>query len=453
MRRIIMDYIVTIKSHNTKESVMFINEQLAIKLNITKKKRGIISFGMKKNYVDIEISTEVTETEISLSQNIIENLYIPTYPLFEVRVTGNEIIIGPCIGILASHKYEDITKGRLKEISMNTLAYSRIRGAVITFSLDKVNKNKQLVEGYCYNPEKQSWDTGVFPYPSAIYRRTALNDKWMNHFLTAIGDSVFSNYSFDKWDTHKWFSNEPEIEPFLPKTKIYNSKEDILEMLKTHKVIYVKPSFGMKGFGVVRISKDNGKVSLQYREDGENKNIIVERTEDLGKTFETLFHYGGYIIQQGLDLIRFDGGIVDFRCVMQKNEACKWICNGIIARIGAKESVVSNISSGGAALPGLRVMKEALNIPEEERFVLRERIISLCIKVCKALDEYGYNFGSLGLDIGIDKNQNIWLIEVNNRKPHPAVALRAGDIPTYYTILNGPLHYAKGLAGFGSKEV
>jgi hypothetical protein len=447
-----MDYIVNIKPFNTKESVMLINEQLAFKLNITKKKRGIISFGIKKNYVDIEISTEVKETEIALSQNIIENLYIPTYPQFEVRVKGNEVVIGPCIGILASHKYEDITKRRLKEISMDTLAYSRIRGAIITFSLDKVNKNKQIVEGYCYNPEKNSWDTGVFPYPSAIYRRTILNTKWMNHFLTAIGDSVFSNYSFDKWDMHKWFSKEPDIEPFLPKTKIYNSNEDILEMLEANKVIYVKPSFGMKGFGVVRISKNNGTVKLQYREDGENKNIIVEKLEELGKTFETLFNNGGYIIQQGLELIRFDGGIVDFRCVLQKNEACKWMCNGIIARIGAKDSVVSNISSGGAALPGLRVIRETLNIPEDEMFVLKERIISLCIKVCKALDEYGYNFGSLGLDIGIDKNQNIWLIEVNNRKPHPAVALRASDIPTYYTILNGPLHYAKGLAGFGSKE-
>jgi hypothetical protein len=78
--------------------------------------------------------------------------------------------------------------------------------------------------------------------------------------------------------------------------------------------------------------------------------------------------------------------------------------------------------------------------------------LSLCTKICSALDEYGFNFGTLGLDLGIDEEQNIWLIEVNNRKPHPGIALRASDIPAYYTILTAPLHYAKSLAGFGPKE-
>jgi glutathione synthase/RimK-type ligase-like ATP-grasp enzyme len=274
----------------------------------------------------------------------------------------------------------------------------------------------------------------------------------MNHFLTAIGDNIFSNYSFDKWDMHSWFSVEPEITPFLPETRVYKSKEDVADMIEKYKVIYVKPSFGMKGFGVIRISKEDEKISFQYRENDENKKILTKTNEEFEKTLMDLLEYNKFIIQQGLELISFDGGIVDFRCVMQKNESCKWICNGIVARVGAQESVVSNISSGGAALPALELIRDALDISESEIFALKERIISLCTKACRALDEYGFNFGSLGLDIGIDKNKNIWLIEINNRKPHPAIALRANDIPMYYTILNGPLHYAKGLAGFGCKE-
>jgi len=80
-------------------------------------------------------------------------LHLPNYPTFEVRTKDNEIILGPCIGILVSQKYEDITKRRLREISMNTLAYPRIHGAIIVFSLDKVDKSNRLIDGYCYNPE------------------------------------------------------------------------------------------------------------------------------------------------------------------------------------------------------------------------------------------------------------------------------------------------------------
>jgi glutathione synthase/RimK-type ligase-like ATP-grasp enzyme len=208
----------------------------------------------------------------------------------------------------------------------------------------------------------------------------------------------------------------------------------------------------MKGFGVIRVSKEGERVKFQYRKDDENIENVTEDRNEFESAIETLFETGDFIIQQGLQLIRYDGGIVDLRSVMQKNEACKWTCNGIIARVGAKESVVSNISSGGAAMPAMDLITEVFEFSETDAFIMKERILSLCTKVCSALDEYGFNFGTLGLDLGIDEEQNIWLIEVNNRKPHPGIALRASDIPAYYTILTAPLHYAKSLAGFGPKE-
>lgn len=447
-----MNYSINIQSHELKEAVLIINEQLAEKLNIRKKKRLAISFGTQRHFVDIRLSSDSNESIIYLSSEVIDSLHLPIYPKFEIRTKGNELILGPSIGILASHKYEDITKRRLKEISMNTLAYSRINGAIIVFSLDRVNKLKRLVEGYCYNAETDTWEKGIFPYPLAIYRRAYLNDSWKNHFLTALGDTVFSNYSFGKWEMHQWFSEEPELISYLPETRIYNSSEELIAMLEKYEVLYVKPTWGMKGFGVIKVSKIDNKINLQYREEDENKDITLKSSKEIESTFKKLFEPGGHIIQQGLNLIKYDGGIVDFRCVMQKNEANKWINNGIIARIGAKESVVSNISSGGSALPAMDLISKSLELSSTDNYLLKEKITSLCTKVCKTLDEYGFNFGVLGLDIGIDTSLNIWLIEVNNRNPHPAIALRASDIPVYYTILTGPLYYAKALAGFGSKE-
>jgi glutathione synthase/RimK-type ligase-like ATP-grasp enzyme len=447
-----MNYIVTVKAHLSKKAVLIINERLAEKLDLIKKKYGHVAFGTQKNFVDIVIKKDINENEVMISNGVIENLHLPLYPVFEIKVDGNEIGFGPCIGILASQKDEEITKRRLKEMTMNTLDYKRIHGAIIVFALDKVDKVKQLIEGYCYNPQENSWEKGIFPYPKAIYRRAELKAEWQNHFLSVLGDTVFSNHSFDKWEMHKWFSSEPDIVPHLPATITYKSKQDVVDMLKRFRVIYIKPISGMKGFGVVRVSMERGKIIFRYRENDENIEVTADGENELQKVVEKLFEPKEYIIQQGLDLMKYDGGIVDFRCVMQKNEACMWICNGMIARIGAKESVVSNISSGGAALPALELITEALAVSETDAFEIKESLISLCVKICRTIDEYGFNFGSLGLDVGVDKDKNIWIIEVNNRKPHPAIALRANDIVAYYTILAGPLHYAKGLAGFGDKE-
>lgn len=449
----IMNYTITVKPYLSKKSLIIINEQLAEKLNLKRKKHGYAAFGIRKNYVDVVIKKYLPENVVMLSERVIEHLNMPLFPVFEIKTRGNEIGFGPCIGILCGQKDEEITKRRLKKMTMNTLDYKRIHGAIIVFALDKVDKIKQLIEGYCYKHETDSWERGIFPYPSVIYRRTELNDEWKNYFLSVIGDTVFSNHSFDKWDMYKWFSSEPDINPHLPVTLVYKSNNDVIEMLERYRVIYVKPISGMKGFGVVKVSKEEKTITFRYRKDDKNIELITSNKKELEETIEKLFECKEYIIQQGLDLMNFDGGIVDFRCVMQKNEACMWICNGMVARIGAKESVVSNISSGGAALPADEVITEALAVSEKEAFEIKESVISLCVKVCRTLDEYGFNFGTLGLDIGIDKNKNIWLIEVNNRKPHPAIALRANDIRSYYTILACPLHYAKGLAGFGGKEV
>jgi glutathione synthase/RimK-type ligase-like ATP-grasp enzyme len=445
----IMNYSIEITTYKLNEDTVVINESFARKLKLYKKKMCILGFGSKKNYVKLILSKEIAENEISVSENVIEDLCIPEYLTYEVKVEGNEIILGPCIGILANKKDEGITKARLKSIALNTLSYSRIHGAVIVFALDKVDRAARLIEGYCYNPKNDSWERGIFPYPLAIYRRAGMSSKWMNHFASVMGDAIFSNFSFGKWEMHEWFSEEEDIIPNLPETVIYEKPEDIEYLLDKYKTIYIKPVWGMKGHGVVRVSYDEEKYSLQYREGDENKNIVAESYEDFQGIIEKLFERNNYILQQGLELITYDGGLVDFRCIMQKNEMCRWVCNGIVARIGAQESVVSNISSGGAALPGMELLQEGLKISEEDLFTINEKMISLCTRVCRTLDEYGFNFGTLGLDLGVDKQHNVWLIEVNNRKPHPGIAIRANDIPAYYTILTAPLHYAKGLAGFG----
>lgn len=443
---------VAIKLQQSKNPIIIISEYLAEQLNLTKRKRGYVSFGVKKIYVDIIISKVVDEKVITLAESVAKQLYIPPYPIYEVRTKGNEIILGPCIGILACQKEEALTKRMLKEISLNTADYQSIHGAVIAFSLEKVNKESNLIEGYCFNPEKETWEKGTFPYPLSIYRRSRLSEQWENHFLPLIGDSTFNNYSFNKWDMHRWFSKEVDIQRHMPRTIVYNEKKDLLHMLENHGSVYVKPIWGMKGFGVIRVNKDEDKLRFRYREDDNNVDIELDDEKQIDDTLDKLFAPGESIIQQGIELLTYDGGVVDFRCVMQKNETFSWECSSIIARVGAKESVVSNISSGGAALPAMDLIKIALATSQVEAFEIKEGIISLCMKVCNTLDEYGYNFGTLGLDIGIDKDKNIWLIEVNNRRPHPAIALRASDIQSYYTILTGPLRYAKALAGFGSKE-
>jgi len=133
---------------------------------------------------------------------------------------------------------------------------------------------------------------------------------------------------------------------------------------------------------------------------------------------------------------------------LQKDGTQNWICNAIIARLGAHGSVVSNVSNGGEAKTAIDFFREDMLLSEKDAFILKEKIINYCMEICSLLDKYGLNLGVLGLDIGIDKEGKLWLIEINSRSPNPAIVLRANDILSYYNILSAPLYYGKSIAGF-----
>jgi len=275
-----------------------------------------------------------------------------------------------------------------------------------------------------------------------------LSEEWKNHFLSAIGDKIFNNRYFNKWEMYQWFTNDPDLNPHLPYTLLYHSPQDALDLLKRFQKIYIKPVSGLRGRGIVRISMENKIFILKYRESSVNCIVTLENSSKVSEYLQKRFHHERYLIQQALDLIEYEGGIIDFRCVVQKNQSNAWVCMAIIGRYGVKDSIVSNISSGGAAFPAEEMLRKAIAPSEENIVDLKKKIETLAINVCNTLNEYGINCGTLGLDIGIDTQGRLWLIEINNRDPDPSIALDIHDEQLYYTLKTGPLFYAKLLAGF-----
>ncbi|PNT94227.1 YheC/YheD family protein [Clostridium thermosuccinogenes] len=450
-----MSNVFTVKACEDKNAKLVIHPETAEQIGLGRKKFAYACFGSHKYYTDIKRSSEVSEDSILLSHKLMEELRIPDYPVYEVRVNGNEINIGPYIGLLASAKNSNLTEGRLNKMMTYVREYSRVHGAIVVFALDRVDTANRLVEGYCFNPVKDCWQRGVFPYPSAIYRSIGLSEKWKNHFLSVIGDKMFNSRYFSKWEMYQWFSGDMgryESHINIPYTQLYQSYQDVLDLTEKFGKIYVKPVSGLQGRGVVRISREDGAMVFQYREQGENYRIELKDPDEIIDFITKRFYQGRYLIQQGIDLLRYRGRIIDFRCVVQKDQSGKWVCKAIIGRCGDRESVVSNISSGGTAFPAVEILKRAMSSSEDEVLSMEEKIRDFAVRTCNTLDEYGINCGDLGVDVGIDSQGNLWLIEINNRDPDPTIALNINDWKLYYSLKAGRLYYAKLLAGFGSLE-
>jgi hypothetical protein len=443
-----MGIVFTIKADLNNHSNFTINPKTAAQINMSGKKQAYIRFGSKRHYVKIKMSESVSENVILLSNNLFEDLYLPDYLTYEVSVNKNEISLGPFIGMLIKKEDKDFTDSCLRKLLIYTKAYSNLNGAVVVFALDKVDNVKLLIEGFCYNPGSGNWQRGIFPYPSAIYRKIGLNEQWKNHFLTIMGDRVFNNYYFNKWSMYKWLSSSCIAGPHLPYTMLYTSYNDVLNLLKKFNKVYIKPTSGLKGHGVVQASMNGESMILRFREKGENNKVSLNSIDEIRDYMDKRFSDRGYIVQQGIELLKYDEKIVDFRCVLQKNQWNMWECMAVFGKCGEIGSVVSNISSGGTIFHAEELLGKALypyhGCPDK----VKENVESLAVKVCCELDECGINCGFLGLDIGMDVYGYLWLIEINNRDPSLLYALGINDKKLYYRLKSYPLYYAKFLAGF-----
>lgn len=447
-----MNHGVTIKTDMGMNSELVIHPEKASAIGLGSRTSATLNFGNRKLDVEIRMNHELSPENILLSSGLIRQLHMPDYPIYELYVNRDEIIIGPYIGLLMSCEDRRLTFARLNKAMVYLKKYTELHGAIVIFALDKVDKDNQLIEGYCYNPPKKCWQKGRFPYPASIYRTIGLNTEWKRHFLATIGDKLFNSRFFNKWEMHQWFSREPEINPHLPHTVLYCSPQDILEMFERFPQIYIKPVFGLRGRGIYRMSSENTRWILKCRENGINHTITFEDWERAGEYIRNRFRPRRYLIQQAIDLLEYGGGLVDFRCVAQKNQSNEWACRAIIGRAGVRDSVVSNISSGGTAFSAENILRRAIPGSEDAIGDLKFKIAALANIICNKLDEYGVNCGNLGLDIGLDRQGRLWLIEINNRDPDPRIALDIHDVQLYYSLKTGPLFYAKYLAGFGKSR-
>jgi hypothetical protein len=131
-----------------------------------------------------------------------------------------------------------------------------------------------------------------------------------------------------------------------------------------------------------------------------------------------------YVSQQGVRLIEIDGCPIDFRFHMHKNGNNEWVPVGIGAKKAGRGSVTTHIKNGGSLLTPEQALSRTFGDRADE---ILEKAKKVSVKLSEAIERnFPHTLGELGLDIGIDKDGEVWMFEAN-AKPgrsifnHPAL--------------------------------
>jgi hypothetical protein len=408
-----------------------------------------IKAGSKTIKVNLVLVSDLSKDEVKISVDVLKYLSIPSNRLYQIKTDKENIIIGPVIGLLMAKETSKLTEKKLDSQLIYTELYESFKGLLYVFSFEGIDFKRSLIEGYYYETNyedsKGYWRRGVFPFPNAIYNRILLSNFKAKKLKEAVGNKVFNSFRFNKLDFFNMSTNCEKVRKHIPETRLFSSMEDIDEMLQSYNSIYLKPINGTLAKGLIKVSKAGENYLFRINENPDAVEISDKKIAI--NYFNRIKYDKQYLIQQGINTLNFEGRHTDFRIIIQKNENMKWKCTAIVARLGKEEGICSNFVDSGYVLSFEEVFSRFSELNNEDILAKKNEVIKICTETCEMIDDTGENYGDFGIDVAIDKDYDVWIIEVNSRHAHNIV-IPLNDEKLFYEVKRNPIKYAVALSGF-----
>lgn len=273
--------------------------------------------------------------------------------------------------------------------------------------------------------------------PSVIHNRSIPKNKHQQSILQKLAKRsiVFNRSRLNKQRVHQLLSASARLRIHLPATKRLN-RNNLQDMMRRYHALYLKPSVGSVGLGILRIRKIQGSKSWS---------VQVSRSKVKRVTKSRLYSHlkrktgsQAYLIQKQIPLAKVHGCPYDIRVSVQKGRHGRWQITGMVAKVAKKGSHVTNVARGGSVLSAKKAFRESGLRPE----LIEQRLKRLSLLVARTLDRNMRGIADLGLDIGISKTGFPYLIEVNFRDQRYSFK-EAGMNKTFYATYANPMKYAK----------
>lgn len=319
---------------------------------------------------------------------------------------------------------------------------------IFVFTPMDVSDQKKMIFALMYDPKQKKWYRRWRSFPQMIFDRCRIQRSkrfdQLLRFRAKYGHLTFLNRPLrNKWTIYQTLARRARFRPHLPDTVLFESSSDVFGLLKKHPTVYVKPINGTGGRGILRVEQlDRERFLIQGRR--QNRRIVSPRKIHKSQLGAFLLGWKGgqgrFLAQQGIQIMLPSGRVHDYRMLVQKNGQGKWEVTGCAGRVGPPRSVTSNLHGGGHAVAMNTLLQQWIP-SEERRQEVRRGAEKLSLEIAADLEDTFGALCELALDLAINKQGQIYLLEVNP-KPAREVFNRSGDPDVYRQSIVKPLEYA-----------
>jgi len=389
---------------------------------MNKQKISRIAFGSKSIGVDFFPHPD-RENQIVISREIQTVLQFPDFHLpLHAFIEDGTLTIGPLVGIFTS----GFTPNPVQPVGERSLFFSKLLsvnktvGALaFVFGEQHIDWEQGTIEGYFYRNDH--WENFEIPFPNVVYDRLPNRRSERNPKLRKVKERMQKNYLipwfnpgfFNKLDIYERLQQDGTVERYLPETHPFISFSHIELMLSKYGHVFIKPKNGSLGLGVHQIifDKQTDYYYCRYQDiSGINR---LQKFSSLEQLFESVFtgrSLEKMVVQQGIHLLRINQRPIDFRVHTNKDDEGNWHVTALAAKIAGHGSVTTHKRSGGE----IKTITDIFPKEESERY--KEQLSNAALLLSKALDQNIEGIlGEIGFDLGIDRNDDVWLFEANSK--------------------------------------
>jgi len=304
----------------------------------------------------------------------------------------------------------------------------------------------------CWHFSQEHWRLARKPLPTLIYDRCFYSNSAHYRRLKPYVKRIESDPAIrllgkalgGKLQTYQILKLNEKLLPYLPPTQPVHSPNDVFDFFKQkNQHVLLKPNGGSHGCGVVVISRQqNGYLARGRSKKNQPFAHWFSSDRILQQWLSDFIGSTRYILQPFLSLRTPDHRPFDVRILVQKNEQKNWEITGMAIRTGKPHTITSNLHGGGEAVSIKHFLEK--HYSKESVASILSQIESISQEVPPHMETHHGPLVELGLDIGIDTEEKIWILEVNS-KPGRSIFIKTGEWEIRQRAVQLPIHYAHAL--------
>lgn len=272
-----------------------------------------------------------------------------------------------------------------------------------------INMEKDIVKGKMYIGGKwQVIETEIPPFIDvAPYCFKRKNKDVMDYLRNKTFLSDDRSYILTKEKFQSKLAQDNRFSHLVIPTHKMSNFNELDELLKKYHQVVLKPLKGIKGKGVFVLTKEETKIIVGHKTD---EKILTH--EEFKEFYNKNIKDENYILQKYISSRTLQGDPFDCRIHVEKNGKGKWQSAKNYIRIGIGQKVISNVNQGGGISDPGSFLKANFGDKWED---INNKLKKLAITLPYKVEELrGTHIMSLGLDVGIDKNGDLYIFEVND---------------------------------------